>query len=269
MCKPMKLLIVEGNMEETIQERESFGITPYHRIFLELLNYIEPSSIVDVVFPADADKKLLPSNELQKYDGVLWTGSALSVLDDTPSVTQQFNFAEDVFKSGVPFYGSCWALQLAVVVSGGKVGPSKNGLEFGITEKIKITEEGKRSPYFANRKNNYRSLSIHFDEIIKLPDNAVVLAGNDHSRVQAITINYKNSQFFGVQYHPEFRTGDMALITSFLSKQLVANGLFPSTNEVDAFLRKLSDQTELPNEIVDYVLHTQEIRSWLNFIKRK
>ena len=265
----MKLLIVEGNTEETIRERESFGILPYHRIFQELIYQIEASALVDIVFPADADKKLPPSNELQKYDGVLWTGSALSVLTDTPSVSQQFSFAEDVFKSGVPFYGSCWGLQVATMVSGGKVGPSKNGLEFGITEKIKLTEEGKRSPYFTNRKNNYRALSIHFDEIIDLPQNAVILAANTHSKVQAMTIDYKNSQFFGVQYHPEFKTADMATITSFLSKQLVANGLFPTSEAVDDLFQKLSDQIEIPNEITDYPLHTQEIRSWLNFIKKK
>jgi len=263
----MKLLIVEGNTEQTRQERESFGIIPYHRIFQELLYYLEPTAIVDVVFPADDNKKLLPSNDLIKYDGLLWTGSSLSVLDDSPPVTQQFNFGEDVFKSGVPFYGSCWALQLATVVSGGKVAPSKNGLEFGIAEKIKITADGKESPYFTNRKNNYKALSIHFDEIIELPDNAVVLASNDHSKVQAMTINYKNSQFFGVQYHPEFRPQDMSLIASFLAEPLVRTGAFSSLREVETFSKNLLDQNGLPNEINDYGLHTQEIRSWLNFIK--
>ena len=69
----MKLLIVEGNTEETIKERESFGILPYHRIFQELIYQIDASALVDIVFPADADKKLPPSDDLQKYDGVLWT----------------------------------------------------------------------------------------------------------------------------------------------------------------------------------------------------
>ena len=268
MYKPMKLLIVEGNTEGTRLEREKFGINTYHQIFRELIYSLEPSAIVDVVFPADDNKELPSSRDLKKYDGLLWTGSALSVLDVAPSVTRQFNFAEDVFKSGIPFYGSCWALQLATVVSGGKVAPSKNGLEFGIAEKIKITQEGKKSPYFINRKNTYKALSIHFDEIVQIPENAVILASNDHSKVQAMTINYKNSLFFGVQYHPEFRTSDMALITSFLSKKLVANGSFPSSREVDTFSRKLSDQLEIPHEIADYGLHTQEIRYWLNFIKK-
>jgi GMP synthase (glutamine-hydrolysing) len=264
----MKLLVVEGNTEETRQERESFGILPYYKIFQKLLYSLEPSASVDVVFPADGNKELIHSADLKKYHGILWTGSALSVLDNSPSITRQFNFAEDAFKSGVPIYGSCWALQLASVVSGGKVAPSKNGLEFGIAEKIEITEEGRKSPYFKNRNNNYKALSIHFDEITELPDNAIVLAGNDHSRVQAMTINYKNSQFFGVQYHPEFRPEDMSLIASFLAAPLVKKGAFSSHREVEIISKKLLDQNKVPNEINDYGLHTQEIRSWLNFIKK-
>ena len=264
----MKLLIVEGNTEETRQERERFGILPYFRIFQKLLYSLESSVAVDVVFPADDNKKLPTSGNLKKYDGILWTGSALSVLEAAPPITQQFNFAEDVFKSGVPFYGSCWALQLATVVSGGKVAPSKNGLEFGIAEKIKITEEGRKSPYFINRKNTYKALSIHFDEIVQIPENAVILASNDHSKVQAMTINYKNSQFFGVQYHPEFRPKDMSLIASFLAEPLVRNGTFSTYKEVEIISKKLLDQNKVPNEINDYGLHTQEIDSWLNFIKK-
>lgn len=263
----MKLLIVEGNTEGTRLEREKFGINAYHQIFRELIYFLEPSAIVDVVFPADDNKELPSSGDLKKYDGLLWTGSALSVLDVAPSVTRQFNFAEDVFKSGIPFYGSCWALQLATVVSGGKVAPGKNGLEFGIAEEIKITQEGKKSPYFINRTNNYKALSIHFDEIVELPENAVILASNEHSKVQAMTINYKNSLFFGLQYHPEFRPHDMSLIASFLAEPLVRKGTFSSHEEVEKISKKLLDQSEVPAEIKDYRLHTQEIRSWLNFIK--
>lgn len=264
----MKLLVVEGNNAETRDLRGSSGIMPYHLLFKEMLHFLEPSAQVFSVFPAD-DGKLLPSlNELQKYDGVLWTGSSLSVLDNIPSVNNQLNFAEQVFNSGVPFYGSCWGLQIATVVSGGKVGMSKNGLEFGISESVQLTEEGKNSPYFINRENNYQALCIHFDEVVEIPENTNVLAYNSHSEVQAMTIDYKKSQFFGVQYHPEFRTQDMGLIASFLAKSLVKKGAFSSLEEVEIISKNLLDQNEVPNEIADYGLHTQEIRSWLNFIKK-
>lgn len=265
----MNLLVVEGNNEATRNLRGTSGIRPYHVLFKELLQFLEPTAKINSVFPADPGKELPSLKELQKYDGVLWTGSSLSVLDDIPSVNNQLNFGEQVFKSGVPFYGSCWGLQIATVVSGGKVGKSKNGLEFGVSESIQITEEGEKSDYFINRKNNFQALCIHFDEVIKIPENSNILATNAHSNVQAMTIDYKRSQFFGVQYHPEFRPKDMSLIASFLAEPLVRKGAFSSLEEVENISAKLLDQKEVPNEIVDYGMHTQEIGSWLNSIKKK
>jgi len=269
MNKPMHILIVEGNIEATRVERENFGILPFHLLFPQMLKKLDPTVKTKTVFPADDDRHLPTLQELENYDGVMWTGSALHVFDDKPEVTRQLNFANEVFESGVPFYGSCWGMQVATVVSGGEVAPNPNGLEVGITEAIKLTKEGLRSPFYNSRKDNFKALCIHLDEVIKLPEKAIVLAANNHSKVQAMTIDYKRSQFFGIQYHPEFRTKDMALIMSFLAKDLVKKGSFSSLKEVNDMVRKLLDQKELPLDITDYNIHTQEIKAWLDFIKLK
>jgi GMP synthase (glutamine-hydrolysing) len=262
----MKLLIVEGNNEETRVKREGYGIKPYHLTFREMLRFLVPKARTDVAFPTDKGKNLPSISQLKEYDGVLWTGSSLSVLEDIPDVNRQLTFAETIFESGVPFYGSCWGMQVATVVSGGKVALSGNGLEFGISKPIELTELGKASPFFTNRNSGYSALCIHFDEIAKLPENAQVLASNPHSKVQAMTFRYKNAQFFGVQYHPEFKTSDMALITSFLSERLVKSGTFNSETEVLQFSDRLTQKKNIPKEITDYKLHTQEIMAWLGYI---
>ncbi len=264
----MKLLVVEGNIKETRIEREKYGIAPFHLLFSKMLKMLDPTIQTHTVFPAD-DNKYLPSvKQLQNYDGVLWTGSALSVLDDIPSVNRQLNFADNVFKSGVPFYGSCWGMQVATVVAGGKVAQSPLGLEIGISKPIKLTNKGKKSPFFVNREDNFKALCIHFDEVTKLPENAIVLAENDHSKVQAMTFAYKKSQFFGVQYHPEFKTTDMAIIISFLSDKLVKMHAFESEEKVMELVKVLLSQSLISKEIANYQLHTQEIRSWLHYIFR-
>ena len=262
----MKLLIVEGNNKETRIEREKFGIKPYHIIFQDMLKYLIPNAVIDIVFPADTEKKLPSTEQLKLYDGLLWTGSSLSVLDDTPSVNQQLNFANSVFKSGIPFYGSCWGLQVAAHVAGGVIGKSNNGLELGISKSIKLTESGKKSPFLKNRTDDYRALCIHYDEIITPPKNATILAYNEHSKVQAITFNYLKSTFFGVQYHPEFKPSDMALIISFLSDKLIKDDFFNSQMEADEFILNLIDINHIPQEVLNYKLHTQDIKSWLNLI---
>ncbi|PXX26022.1 type 1 glutamine amidotransferase [Arenibacter sp. ARW7G5Y1] len=265
----MRLLIVEGNKEQTRLERGAFGIKPYHLMFQEMLGGLVPKAQTDFAFPADVASELPTAGQIKKYDGVLWTGSSLSVLDESPDVEQQLNFAEEVFKSGVPFYGSCWGMQVATVVAGGKVALSKNGLEFGISKPIDLTPLGRQNPLTSHRKGTYSALCIHFDEVTKVPENALILAGNAHSKVQAMTFDYKKGSFFGVQYHPEFSSSDMALIGSFLAEKLVKSDAFNSLEEVQEFCLSLREQKGIPPEISDYQLHTQEIMAWLKLIAGK
>ena len=262
----MKLLIVEGNNEEARAQRDTFGIKPYHLIFKEMLHFLWPTVQTEVVFPADGSKDLPTVEQLTKYDGILWTGSALSVNENIPSVTDQLNFAETIFESGTPLYGSCWGLQVATTVAGGKVARGKIGLEFGIAKDIILTEAAIKSPFFLKRKSNYSALCIHFDEVVKTPKNAIVLAHNSHSKVQALVFDYKKSSFFGVQYHPEFKPSVMAKIATLLSEKLIDSGRFTSVAEVAKFVARFSEGKGFPQEIVDYQLHTQEIKAWLNYI---
>ncbi|NNG10396.1 MAG: type 1 glutamine amidotransferase [Arenibacter sp.] len=262
----MKLLIVEGNNQQTRQLRGDFGIQPYHLMFQEMLKGMVPEAQIAFAFPADGTSGLPTVAQLKQYDGVLWTGSSLSVTADIPYVNRQLQFADEVFMSGVPFYGSCWGMQVATVVAGGKVALSDNGLEFGISKPIELTGLGRKSPLTAHRKTAFTALCIHYDEVIKTPENARILASNEHSKVQAMTFDYKNASFFGVQYHPEFNPSNMALIGSFLSEQLVSNGAFKSMEEVKEFALSLKEQKGIAPEISDYQLHTQEIMAWLRHI---
>lgn len=260
----MRLLVVEGNRKETWQAREACGGVAYHKRFRSMLKLLQPESEVAVAFPADEQSTLPTIDQLKTFDGVLWTGSSLYVQDQSPAVMRQLAFADVVFESGVPFYGSCWGLQIATVVAGGEVGPNPKGREIGITLPIELTEAGKKHACFQGRKENFNALCVHLDEVVKLPENSVVLAGNEHSAVQALTFRYKKSEFFGVQYHPEFLVSDMVFIIRFLSELLISEGLFQSEELVEAFALKLEDQSRLPECVTNYLLHAQEIKYWLD-----
>lgn len=262
----MKLLVVEGNNEEIWREREACGGMPYHKRFQAMLKILMPVAEVDVAFPADGDSKLLTAEELSKYDGVLWTGSSLYVNDPIPEVQCQLTFAEDVYSSGVPFYGSCWGLQIATVVAGGQVSTCRKGLEIGITQLIELTQAGNNHSYFQGRKEKYHALCIHLDEVVKLPKNTTVLARNEHSEIQALIIKHKNSEFFGVQYHPEFMVSDMVFIAKRMSKKLVEEKVFKSENDVWNFAKSLEVDKDIPADISNYLLHTQEVKSWLDHL---
>ncbi len=264
----MRLLVVEGNTSEIWQARQAKGGVPYHKRFLAMLKMLCPEAEVSVVFPADGTAGLPATRQLQKYDGVLWTGSSLYINDPIPGVERQLSFAEEVFASGVPVYGSCWGLQVAVVVAGGKVGTCAKGREFGVTTPIQLTAAGEKHIAFRGRKKPFPALCIHLDETLKLPDGATVLACNDHSEVQALTLQYKKSAFFGVQYHPEFTCADVAFIARYMADTLLREGVFESHENSEAFAKQMDEAAGLPEAITNYAIHTQEIGNWLTSIKR-
>ena len=69
-----------------------------------------------------ADGERLPQGmAIGDFDGVVITGSPLSVYKPVPAVTRQIDLAREVFASGVPSYGSCWGLQLMTAALGGVV----------------------------------------------------------------------------------------------------------------------------------------------------
>ena len=69
---------------------------------------------------------------------------------------------------------------------------------------IHLTDAGHDHPMMAGRDNGYAVPCTHRDEVVQLPEGAVLLAGNAHSTVQAFAIDQDGVDFWGMQYHPEF-----------------------------------------------------------------
>lgn len=253
----MKLLIVEGNPRSIWQQRQAQGGTPYHLRFIQLLHYLGYDN-VEVAFPVESNS-LPNSKQLQQFSGILLTGSSLNVYEELAAVTSQLNFAEQCFASGVPIYGSCWGLQVAVTIAGGKIGKSQKGREFGVAENITLTEAGKNSCYFTDKPAVFDAYCIHEDDAHKLPENTEVLATNMHSSVQALRLHYRRSMFFGVQYHPEFTYDDVTFLSVIMHQRLTAEGIFSTQRSKAAYLSEMASNAILNN--VD--LHTTEIRNWL------
>ena len=264
----MRLLVVEGNSKEIWTKREVSGGVPYHKRFLAMLKLLQPTAEVEITFPAEHNSILPSIEELKSFDGILLTGSSLYINDPSTEVTKQLDFAEDLFESGVPIYGSCWGLQIATVVAGGQVSASSNGRELGVSKPIELTEAGKNHPCFQGRKEKFNALCIHLDEVVKLPENSVILAKNNHSAIQAMTIKYKNSEFFGVQYHPEFLVSDMVFIVRYLTDYLVKEGRFNSKETANTFVLELENRSKLPESVSDYMIHIQEVEHWLKSLNK-
>ena len=182
-----------------------------------------------------ADGERLPQGmAIGDFDGVVITGSPLSVYKPVPAVTRQIDLAREVFASGVPSYGSCWGLQLMTAALGGVVRENPQGGEIGIARNITLNDGGHAHPLFAGKSRAFDALCWHRDEVETLPQGATALASNGVSDIQAIEIAGAGSSFLGVQYHPEHTFATTAAIMEARLDRLVEEGFERSVEDLQA-----------------------------------
>jgi GMP synthase (glutamine-hydrolysing) len=203
------------------------------------------------------------------------TGSALNVYNGGAPVTRQVDLAKSVFEAGVPFFGSCWGLQVAVTAAGGEVRANPRGREFGFGRRIELTDAGRQHPLFAGKPSVFESPTIHRDEIATLPAGATVLARNDYG-LQAASFTHRNGTFWGVQYHPEYDYLDIAAAAERYGENLVTDGTFHDGAALAAFAAELralqanpDDKALLWKHALGPSMHCAaarllEIRNWLD-----
>ena len=268
-----RILIIDGNVAE-IRAKQVAALgydsgTGYARV----LHRIDPSLRIDIVTAADG-ATLSPGAGLEGYDGVTMTGSALNIYNGGAPVTRQIELAKAVLAAGVPFFGSCWGLQVAVTAAGGEVRANPRGREFGFGRRILLSDAGRAHPLFTGKPPAFEAPTIHRDEISSLPAGAATLATNDYG-LQAATFTHGRGTFWGVQYHPEYDYVDIAAAAERYGQTLVTEGMFRDTASLAAFaadLRALqadpSDGTLLWRYGLGAAMRTEtlrlaEIRNWL------
>jgi GMP synthase (glutamine-hydrolysing) len=269
-----RILVVDGNVAE-IRARQTAAVgydsgAGYARV----LNRVMPELACDVIRPADAAPALPAGVSLASYDGVTITGSALNVYNGGGAVERQVEVAKAVFEAGVPFFGSCWGLQIAVTAAGGVVQKNPRGREFGFARRVLLTEAGRAHPMFSGKPVVFEAPTIHLDHIASLPAGALTLAGNDMG-LQAAAFTHGRSTFWGVQYHPEYDYVDIAAAAERYGQRLVDEGLFqsePALHEFAGDLRQLQARPAdsalawkhgLGEAMTDESVRLAELRNWL------
>jgi GMP synthase (glutamine-hydrolysing) len=268
-----RILVIDGNVAE-MRARQAAALgydsgTGYARV----LRRIDPSLRIDILTAADG-AELPAGTGLESYDGVTMTGSALNVYNGGAPVIRQIELAKAVFDAGVPFFGSCWGLQVAVTAAGGEVRANPRGREFGFARRILLSEAGKEHPMFLGKPLAFEAPAIHRDEIASLPAGATVLAANDFG-IQAASFTHGRGTFWGVQYHPEYDYLDIAAAAERYGETLVGEGMFRERQGLEEFASELrtlyanpSDQPLLWKHGLGPALRSEplrvlEISNWL------
>lgn len=235
----MRLLVVEGNVRAARERhRATYGLTPSES-YAAVLKSLAPEAICDIALPADEGTNLPDASGLESYDGVVLTGSGLNLWKAEPESMRQVELAREVYKSGTPFFGSCWGLQIATVAAGGSVRANPRGREVGIARDITLTPEGRDHPLYQGKPPIFTSPCVHGDEVEALPEGATVLATNPVSDVQAVDIAHDGGRFWGIQYHPEFSLNELTVILRRYKPTLLSEGFFRDDATADSWIADL------------------------------
>src|SRR5215471_15094426 len=123
-----RILVIDGNRAATREQQVAAGGQPTGEGYAQVLQGLAQVSC-DIVRPADGEVRFAPGAGLASYDGVAITGSALNIYDGGAPIERQIRLTREVFAAGVPLFGSCWGLQVAVCAAGGRVGRNPLGRE--------------------------------------------------------------------------------------------------------------------------------------------
>ena len=179
----------------------------------------------EIIRPADAEVRFAPGTGIGSFDAVAITGSALNVYDSGAHIERQVQLARAVFAAGVPFFGSCWGMQVAVTAAGGRVGRNPLGREFGFGRRIELSAAGRGHAMFAHKPDVFEAITVHGDDVAELPPDCTVLASNEMG-VQALEVRHGAGVCWGVQYHPEYTFAEIAATALRYGPTLIGEGLF-------------------------------------------
>ena len=256
----IKLLIVEGNLQEENQNFKNAGIQTHTESLKDSLAYITKDLDIDVVNPS-ADPKIFENiGNLEKYDGTVWGGSSLNIYNNTDEIKRQIMFMKECQKKIKKILAICWGMQVAVTAAGGEVKKS-NGANIGIANEIMINDEGLKHPIYKDKKNNFNTPAFNFDEVVTLPNNGKCLASNKVNKIQSIYFEINNNKVWGLQYHPEITYEKMISLIRFRKDRLIdKRKVFKDDKDVEnhiSFIEKEILVTKKEKRMV-------ELKNWLN-----
>jgi GMP synthase (glutamine-hydrolysing) len=257
----LNILVVEGNNPEDSSVFIKAAKASCSQNLKNLVQKIEPSTDVKIINPSKDNETTEALDNMDQYDGIIFTGGAMRINDMTDEIKKHINFASNCFKHGKKILAICWGLQVCSTAAGGKVAPAKNGAHIGIATDVKINDEGKKNLIYKNKKDIFTTPAFNFDEVIELPEDAKLLASDSINRVMAIYFKSGQSEIWGVQYHPDYEYWQMVNLSNARKDRLLNNNIFKNEDEFEKHVKYIEEQD------LDFNNRTHEVRNWLNNLK--
>lgn len=271
-----RFLIIDGYSKQSRDDLQKAGMAFAWQLYAKMLQSYLPDAEYDVLLPSDEGVSMPNNSQLESYGGIIWTGCNLSVNDtENPSVNNQIDLAKRAYQIGIPSWGSCWGLQIAVVAAGGKVVENPKGREMGFARKIQLTEKGKDHPMYEGKANVFDAYISHDDMVSEIPEGGVVLSGNDFTAVQAMEVRHQNGAFWATQYHPEYDLHEIASLMIAREEKLTNIGYFSGHEDFVKYVDLLKELNSQPtrkdlrwqlavdDDVLDEDIKRCEFRNWI------
>jgi GMP synthase (glutamine-hydrolysing) len=259
----LNLLIVEGNnpkdSEVFIRAAKASCSENLKNIVLKL----EPSSNITIINPVNDDETNKALENMDQYNGVIFTGGAMRLNDMSDEIKKHINFATNCFKHKNKILAICWGLQVCSTAAGGKVAPGKDGAHIGIATNVELNEDGKRNPIYKNKKLKFNTPAFNFDEVCELPKGATLLASDKVNKNMGVYFKSGNSEVWGLQYHPDYEYWQMINLSNERMGKMIAKEYFKD----EKMFKKHIDFIKSEEKSLDFKNKTYEIQNWLDIIK--
>ena len=255
-----KILIVEGNLKEENKNFSEVGIQTHTESLQDSLNHFNKELRFDVVNPSSDANLDSVNDKLITYDGLIWGGSSLNIYNDTPEIKKQIGFMKECQKKVKNILAICWGMQVAVTAAGGEVKKADSS-HIGIANEITINNEGLNHPIYKDKEKRFNSPAFNFDEVKKLPDNAICLASNKINKIQSLYFKINETKVWGLQYHPEITYEKMISLIEFRKEKLIKlRKVFRDEKDVEKHISLIKTEISISNKEKRMV----ELKNWLN-----
>ena len=257
-----KILIVEGNLKEENLNFSRAGIQTHTESLIESLNHFNKKLELDIVNPSSDENIDIIKDKLIMYDGLIWGGSSLNIYNNTIEIKKQIEFMKECQKKVKNILAICWGMQVAVTAAGGDVRKADEP-HIGIANEISINQNGLKHPIYKGKDKKFNSPAFNFDEVVKLPDNAICLASNKINNIQSLFFEVNKTKVLGLQYHPEIKYEKMIRLIEFRKKKLIeTRKVFKNEMEIEKHISIIKNEILLSKKGTRMI----ELKNWLNHL---